>query len=254
MTYLKSISSDGAGGFHVNYILAGEETPIHLTIDDRYLNRDYDYRKVTDDGSGYWFWRYSSFFSSLFTYFDARAWRYIPAPGGGPDRRGMFAYGARTVPENLPTMSSTIYEGRMYADIWNADDSSFDTSRTNFNSRLTLKANFDDGDISGWINRFRVTSSRDSGNNIRSLGRGNLISISGGEIDDGRFTADWMGEDSDMNRAPENSMNGFSGKMLGEFFGPAAAEVAGVFSGRRAATATTPETLMVGSFGGKKMP
>ena len=248
MTYLKSISGDGAGGYHVNYVLGGEETPIHLTAADLDPGSDTTYRKQMADGSEYLFWQYSSFFSGLFTYFDARGWRY--GPGSTElDRRGVTVYGARTVPENLPAMGSAIYEGRMHADIWNADNPSFGSSRTNFNSRLTLKANFDDGEISGWINRFNVRNSRNDGNMTRSLGRGNLITISGGEIDDGRFTADWTGSDSVMDRAPENSMSGFSGKMLGEFFGPAAEEVGGVLNGNRAATATTPEQLLIGFFG-----
>ena len=249
-TYLKSISSDGAGGYHVNYVLAGEDTPIHLTIDDRNQNRDYDYRKVTDDGSGYWFWRYNSGFSPLFTYFDGYQWLYIPSTGGY-NRRGIAIFGARTAPENLPAMGSAIYEGRMYADIWNADDTNFNTSRTQLRGLLTLKANLDDGEISGWINGHRLTSSRASGNIRRTL-RGSLITISGGEIDDGRFTADWMSEDSVMSRALEDSVGGFSGKMLGEFFGPAGEEVGGVMNGNRAADAmgTTPEQHFYGVFGG----
>ncbi|MCY3823652.1 MAG: transferrin-binding protein-like solute binding protein [Nitrospinae bacterium] len=250
MTYLKSISSDGAGGYHVNYVLGGEETPVHFTAADVYQNREFDYRKQMDDGSGYWLQRRSSFFSSLFTYFDGSSWRYFPASYETElDRRGVTIYGARTAPENLPAMGSAIYEGRMYADIWNADDPSFNSSRTNFNSRLTLKANFGDGEISGWTNRFRVTDSRDEGNVSGWLGIGNLITISGGEIDDGRFTADWTGSDSDMSRAPEDSMGGFSGKMLGEFFGPAGEEVGGVLNGSRAATSTTSEQHLFGFFG-----
>ena len=250
-TYLKSISSDGMGGFHVNYVLGGEETPIHLTIDDRYQNRDYDYRKVTEDGNEYWFTRYSEFFSSLFTYFDARTWQYIPPSGSGPISRGFFAYGARTSPDNLPATGSAIYEGRMRGDIWNADDASFNTSRRRLRSYLTLKANFDDGEISGWINRFRVVSSRDEGENSSNLSRGNLITISGGEIDDGRFTADWTGSDSNMDPDSNYSVGGFSGKMLGEFFGPAAEEVGGVLNGNRAAIdGATPEQHFYGLFGG----
>ena len=251
MTYLKSISSDGAGGLHVNYVLGGEETPVHLTAADVYQNREFDYRKQMDDGSGYWLWRYSSFFSTElgFTYFDGSAWRYIPAPDSGPDRRGVTIYGARTAPENLPAMGGAIYEGRMDADVWNADDPSFDSSRTNFYGRLTLKANFDDGEISGWINRFRIRNSRNDGNVWRWLGRGSLITISGGKIDDGRFTADWTGSDSNMDPDPNYSVGGFSGKMLGEFFGPAAEEVGGVLNGNRAATATTSEQHLFGLFG-----
>lgn len=250
-TYLKSISSDGMGGFHVNYVLGGEETPIHLTISDLYQNRYEDFRKVTDDGSQFWYLPYSTLFSSLFTYFDARTWQYIPPSGSGlMTLRGVFTYGSRTSPENLPAMGSAIYEGQMRGDIWNADDASFGSSRRRLHSYLTLKANFDDGEISGWINRFTIRSSRDDGENSRNLSRGNLITISGGEIDDGRFTADWTGSDSNMDPDPNYSVGGFSGKMLGEFFGPAGEEVGGVLNGNRAATASTPEQHFYGLFGG----
>ena len=251
MTYLKSISSDGAGGFHVNYVLGGEETPVNLTAADLAQGSQTTYTKTMDDGSEYWFWQYSSFFSSLFTYFDGRAWRYVPASFETDlDRRGITIYGARTVPENLPAMGSAIYAGRMRGDLWNADDPSFDSSRRRLRSYITLNANFDEGEISGWINSFQMVSSRGDGEISRNLNRGNLITISGGEIDDGRFTADWMGSDSNMDPDPNYSVGGFSGKMLGEFFGPAAEEVGGVLNGNRAATATTPEQHFYGLFGG----
>ena len=48
------------------------------------------------------------------------------------------------------------------------------------------------------------------------------MAISGGEIEGSRFTADWAGEDTDANSADEDSIRGFSGNMLGEFYGPAA--------------------------------
>ena len=81
---------------------------------------------------------------------------------------------------------------------------------------------------------------------------GNSIAISGGEFDGSRFTADWTGEDTNANSAPEDSVRGFSGKMLGEFYGPAAEEVAGVINGSRTATATTPEQQVLGFFEGRE--
>ena len=199
---------------------------------------------------GYWFWRYSSDFSSHFTYFDGYTWRYIPA-AGGYDRRGLAIYGrANRSGKVCPPWAALFMKERCAPIYGTRAIPSFGSSRTNFHSRLTLKANFDDGEISGWSNRFRVASSRNDGNVARWLGRGNLITISGGEIDDGRFTADWTGSDSNMNRAPEDSMSGFSGKMLGEFFGPAGEEVGGVLNGNRAATASIPEQHLYGIFGG----
>ena len=78
------------------------------------------------------------------------------------------------------------------------------------------------------------------------MAEGNSLDISGGRIVGSRFTADWMGVDTDTTSVPEDSVRGFSGAMFGEFYGPAAEEVGGVLNGGRAATATTPEQHVTG--------
>ena len=70
---------------------------------------------------------------------------------------------------------------------------------------------------------------------------------------DGRFTADWDGHDSG-GAAAENSVGGFTGTMLGEFYGPAGEEMGGVLRGHRDATATTPEQIFNGFFSAGREP
>ena len=115
-----------------------------------------------------------------------------------------------------------------------------------------MEANFATNGISGRIDEFEIQDPGES--NYEALASGNSFDISNGVIEGNEFTADWTGVDTDVNSAPEDSARGFSGAMNGGFYGPAAEEVGGVLSGSRAATATTPEQLIVGGFGGKKMP
>ena len=71
------------------------------------------------------------------------------------------------------------------------------------------------------------------------LAAGNSIGISNGMIDAGGFNADWAAS-GPMNAARHETMSGFEGTMVGEFYGPAAEEVGGVMSGHRAADGSSP--------------
>ena len=51
---------------------------------------------------------------------------------------------------------------------------------------------------------------------------------------------------------PHETISGFEGTVIGEFYGPAADEVGGVLSGRRAATDSMPEQFLIGGFGGSR--
>ena len=75
------------------------------------------------------------------------------------------------------------------------------------------------------------------------------IRIAETAIDEAQFRADWAGEDDRMGIEPNRTISGFTGTILGDFYGPAAEEVGGVLSGRRAATDTMPERVITGGFG-----
>lgn len=111
---------------------------------------------------------------------------------------------------------------------------------------LSLEANFDDGTVSGRVDDIAIPSWGSDSGEDEPVG---AISIAATTIDKAQFTADWGGEDANMNAAPDRTLSGFTGTMLGEFYGPAAEEVGGVLSGRRAATGTTPERFIIGGFG-----
>ena len=65
-------------------------------------------------------------------------------------------------------------------------------------------------------------------------------------IDEGRFTADWTGQDSNPDSSALESVRGFVGSLFGEFYGPNGEEVGGVLNGHRDATDTTPEQVVSG--------
>ena len=84
------------------------------------------------------------------------------------------------------------------------------------------------------------------------LAAGNTFDISNGVITDSRFEADWVGNDTNAGSALEDSVRGFEGTMVGEFYGPNAEEVGGVLGGHRAAAGDLPALYLHGGFGAKK--
>ncbi len=151
-------------------------------------------------------------------------------------------HGARTLPENLPSGSAT-YEGQLQAEVWGADASRWGT-QTWVRGTLHLEANFDDGEISGRIDALRTQPP--GANAYPSLPEGNVMDIASAPIGEARFVAEWAGNDPNMNAVPQETIRGFTGTLIGELYGPAADEIGGVLSGRRAATATTPEQFLIG--------
>ena len=115
-----------------------------------------------------------------------------------------------------------------------------------YGGRLTLEADLSDGAVSGIVNDLE---SRRTGEEHRSdMSADNRIDISGGEIADGRFVADWTGQGPEG--GPAETVRGMEGQLLGEFYGPEAEEVAGVVNGRRAAAAADPAQIIHGHFTG----
>ena len=83
------------------------------------------------------------------------------------------------------------------------------------------------------------------------LAAGNSIEVSNGMIDAGGFSADWAAS-GPTNVARHETVSGFEGTMVGEFYGPAAEEVGGVMSGHRAADGSFPGQILRGTFGGSQ--
>ena len=71
--------------------------------------------------------------------------------------------------------------------------------------------------------------------------------IGKGRIVDGQFTATLTGRDSNAAAAMDDTVRGYEGGVLGEFYGPAAEEVGGVLNASRS------DRVMVGMFGGTQL-
>ena len=269
--YVKSISGDGMGGFHIVSVFDGEETRVHFEAGD-YDESLASFLKIPDDGQAIYallsftdaFWgedpggpaatdRTNG--SSEFDYFDFGYWFHYEGSDAatgdsslfqGETRDSSVTYGVRTGSGGLPVGSAT-YEGRMEAGWWDAEGDP-DTNLLNrfVQGDLSLEANFDDGTISGRVDYIAIPSWNSDSGEDEPVG---AVSISATAIDEAQFVADWVGENADTNAAPDRTLSGFAGTILGEFYGPAAEEVGGVLSGRRAATGTTPERFITGGFG-----
>ena len=184
--------------------------------------------------------------SSEFAYFDIIGWS-LNQPGD--EFRGYSVYGTQTRPANMPTGSAS-YSGRMTARIWFGDHSEpYPEDRLQVYGALTLDADFDNSEIDGEVNDI-YTQIGDYSEPSELMGTGgNSIDISNGMIADGGFTADWAGMDTDASSAPEDTIRGFAGSMLGQFYGPEAEEVGGVMSGHRAPMGDLPDLYFHGAFG-----
>ncbi|MDE0388836.1 MAG: transferrin-binding protein-like solute binding protein [Rhodospirillales bacterium] len=259
--FVKSISSDGANGFNVTYVIDGRDTTVHFSADtwseqwgSYNVNRrgDNDLWRFND----YWLWTHTGSFyddpndrtsgSSEFAYFDINGWQLSRT---GDQFRGYSVYGAQTRPENLPTGSATYY-GRMTASVWLGDNSKpYPEDRIYVYGALTLDADFDNSDVDGLIDELYLQVG-DFSEDTEAMAAGNSIGISNGVIADSGFTADWAGTDTDVNSSPYDTVRGFTGTMLGQFYGPEAEEVGGVMNGHRPPTGDLPDQYFNGAFGG----
>ena len=256
--YVKSVSSDAKGGFHVTFVIDGKESLAHFPV-HRFGTTLFQ-GGVQGSLTGYSLWSWTDSFeagsdeteaanrtggASYYDYFDVNGWQ--AGTSGIGNFRGIMTYGVRTRPDNLPTGSAG-YEGRLRAEMWSADASAWG-SQTWVRGTVHLQANFDDGQVSGRIDGLQF---QPQGESRYALPDGNVVDIASTPIGEARFAADWVGNDSNRNAAPHETIDGFSGTLIGEFYGPAADELGGVLSGRRAATDTAPEQYLIGGFGGSQ--
>ena len=234
--YIKTISGDGASGFDVAYVIGGEERSVHFGADD------FDtpdcvgcYQTQDEEGRSYTLW---SFYDES-TYSDAYGGSF---PGGN---RPYFTFGARTESGNLPAGSAS-YFGRMYAEAYKQDDRSHD-QRVRMNGRIVLTADFDEGTLGGVIRGIRE----------RRLGESSYSSLSDttahfeigdGQIVDGQFVATLTGM-GDQSAPADETVLGYEGSVLGEFYGPAGEEVGGVLN----ASSDTHNRVLAGYFNGRQL-
>ena len=218
------VDEDGA---HVTYVVEGEERMVLVTPDDLqdgYYERD-------RDGAGFSWWSHTRSFGSddppRYRHFDVNT---FVTWGPGPSTRHYISYGARTDASSLPAGSAT-YAGGMSAENYNQGEPSHALSRIRMRGDLTLTANFDESTLEGAISGIRVR--RPGEDSYSPLPDTTRFAIGNGRITGGRFSAALTGTDSNAAAALRDSVRGFQGDVLGEFYGPAAEEVGGVLSARR---------------------
>ena len=239
-SHIEALWVDGDGA-HVTYVIEGEEQMISFTLAD--LKDDGSFEKEQDDGGHSW-WSHTRRFDGDWNYRWLDVNTFVRW-GGGPSSRHYISYGARTDASSLPAGSAT-YAGGMGAENFNQSDPSLASSRIRMRGDLTLMANFDDSTLNGAISGIDVR--RPGEDSYSSLPDTTHFTIGNGQIAGGRFSAVLTGMDTNPAAPLRDTVRGFQGDVLGEFYGPAAEEVGGVFS----ATRNEDLRVMGGAFHGRQ--
>ena len=257
-SHIKTISSDGNNGFHVTYVVGGDERMVHFEQAD-YVVEDGNYQTEVD-GISYWLW--SNIGSHRGTDKNRGSFRYKYADvngffgyhdednfeDGGTGDWNYLSYGARTDAANLPA-GSAMYEGIVVADSHLRTDPTT-TYRERMKGVLHLTANFDDSTLDGMILGIRVRTRNpndDGWNEWAALPDTTHFEIADGQIADGQFSAVLTGVDSNSGAIPQETVSGYKGGILGEFYGPGAEEVGGVLNANRR------DRVIGGVFAGKQV-
>ena len=184
-----------------------------------------------------------------------------------PNYNGSVVFGPRTNPASFPTTAS--YSGYFLGHYMANDGNTplFRTHRHSLWGRLKLTADFDNLTISGAVNDLEMRAPRDEipENQVAAtIGTINeygiwtelpdttSVTIAESPIVQGRYIATWTGQDTNANNPMDTSARGFSGQMVGDFYGPNAEETAGVFNGSRDNNGTSES--MFGVFGAQTAP
>ena len=238
-TWIEGDVVDGSGRLHMSYVADGEEHTVGFTTAD--YDADDGFNKEMD-GAGSWLWSLTGSFEghSGYRYLDLYGFGHY---GAGPSYNHFLTFGARTDPANLPA-GSAIYAGRIRADSYKQNDPS-SAFRIRVYGDLSLAANFDAATLEGTVSEI---STRGNESNRSPLSETTSFEIGNGQIANGRFTATLTGVDTNSGAALDDSVSGYEGNVLGEFYGPAAEEVGGVFTASRAAD----DRVLYGALYGQK--
>ena len=211
----------------VTYVAGDEEVTVPFTDADLDSGDDYSWTK-TIDGVEYWGWLRGA--DQLVNSFNLIS--------GLPGYRLYATAGFRTETADLPS-GTAVYGGAMRGDTHLTNDPS--SGRESISGSLSLTANFDAGSLEGRISDIRVRS--DDPRVWSDLPDTTYFAIDSGRIVDGQFTASLTGMDSNADASMNETVLGYEGGVLGEFYGPAAKEVGGVLNASR------DDRVMAGAFG-----
>ncbi len=248
-----AITIDDEGGITVEGVVEGEPKSVSFTA-EQLVGGDY----VTLETHVFTAWEYNLTDANDEpldqTYYRLGTWEVwpnVPDDEYDWDEAHVAAFGARTMPDNLPVGTAS-YAGIMTGSMWdsNADGNiKYAVAHRNIWGVLALEADLDASTISGNINTIWVRSSSEDGREWAAWPETTGLSFSDGRIVDGQFAASWTGSETDSAALDATSLREFEGDLFGGFYGPAGEEAAGVINGQRSATDTTPDQLFVGVFG-----
>ena len=245
---VKGIRRNAGGEYVINYVIDGTEEEITL---DTGNCSSFDCEFFVD-GRQFFFWSWTGDDDDPSIEDGLGEFRYLASHGLAyrPTReiqaRTWFVFGVRT--ENLP-MGTATYHGRFQS--W-----SFRSADPDWNMRLfvsgamRLVANFDMRSLDGRI--IGIRGRRADQNQTRTW-ETSSFAITEGRIVNGQFTATLTGLDSDPTTSFDESVRGFMGHILGEFYGPNAEEVGGVVTATRDVAGTADDRVLHGFIGGRKI-
>ena len=111
---------------------------------------------------------------------------------------------------------------------------------------LSLTANFDANTLDEIVSGIHTREQNEA--NSSTLTATTQFEIANGQIADAQFTVTPTGVDTNAAVALDETVRGYEGHVLGEFYGPAAEEIRGVFG----ASHDEDHRMMSGVFHGKK--
>ena len=246
--FVKSIRRNASGEYVIDYVLDG--TDEQVTIPNNAADCPSSCR-VSVNGRTLSFWSnttddddMASFRDGLgqFQYLASHSVAYTPEDTQGRTR---FVFGVRN--EDLP-MGTATYHGSLSTHTWETADPS-DNVRQRISGTMRIVANFDMRALEGRVYRIRGTP---PGSDTRSIWETSSFTLTNGRIVNGQFTATLTGVDSDPGTPLDESVRGFIGHVLGEFYGPNAEEVGGVVTATRVLAGTADDRVLDGHFGGSK--
>ena len=240
-TWIDDDLTSGTGVLHVTYVVDGEEQTVEFEAGDYTQGEGFMTEKGADR---YWLWSLTDSFegNSGYMYLDSYGFDYSP-PNDGSNKT-FVTFGARTESDNLPAGSAT-YSGRMRADTYKQNDPS-QSFRYRVYGDLSITANFDASTLDGMISGIHVRGQNET--NRSPLSATAEFEIGNGQIAGGQFTATLTGMDSNAAVPLQDTVRGYQGNVLGEFYGPEAEEIGGVLTAVR----DEDQRVMSGAFVGKK--
>ena len=233
-TYVKSVSGSVDDRIlSITYMIGGDEVTVELTsadVGNTYRDGGVDWTDMSD-GS---IWAYARTSSEE---------GFVTMWLGHGQHRFSATAGFRTPTASIQSGTAQ-YTGRIYGSSFLRDDPS-NANRRDYSGELSLTADFGDHTLEGSVESIGSRNRSQTGSALSWVPLpDSTFMIHDGQIVDGQFTASLTGMDLNANAALDMTVQGYEGHLLGEFYGPDAEEVGGVFNAAR------EDRVMTGEFNG----